>query len=439
MSIRNPRGWIAAALLPLVLASGCMSASKRLDQGLRLEERGRAAEAARRYVDALRRDPGLAEARERLAESGALAIEQYLYESDAHAAAGAHPDAADALLQLDALRRDAASVAVQLVVPAGYEARRREALDRAVEATLAEAERLARAGRHADALARMERAASRWSPSAEDRRRIEEQRVATFFAWSERQAAGGSYRAAYQTAERGLAVAVPGSPGAERLREVQARALEAGTVRVAVLPVHADDDAARPLGAAFVRDLENELELGGWGVPPRFVEVIDPREVRAEARRYRGGDLRYVSDAARLGRALDADLVVIVEIDSAAVTVLDERSERRTVRTRGGADTAFAVASGRREAWTRVRYTLVDVEGRSRLAQETHTARVTRPFREARYEGNWRQLLLGRDDQRLFEATSRDNVRGELAGDLTRELAGTLPRALYARVLRDLR
>ena len=55
-----------AALLPLTMAAGCMSANKRLEQGMKLEERGRPADAARRYIDALRRDPSLADARARL-------------------------------------------------------------------------------------------------------------------------------------------------------------------------------------------------------------------------------------------------------------------------------------------------------------------------------------------------------------------------------------
>jgi tetratricopeptide (TPR) repeat protein len=435
MTTRTRRGWTVAALLPLLLAGGCMSASKRYEQGIRLEERGQAAEAARRYVDALRRDPSLTDARDRLRESGAQAVEQYLATSDRHAAAGAHADAAEALLELDALRRDASGVGVELAVPAEYAAHRRARLDRAVEWSLEEADRLAAAGRHGDALARLDRAVARWAPSAEHRGRMDEARLETFVAWSEHEAAAGRFRASFEVAERGLAL----FGGERRLVEAQERALEAGTVRVAVLPVQASDGVARELGAAFVRDLDDELELGGWTMPPAFVQMADPRAVRVEARRYRAGELAHVSDAARLGRALDAHLVVMVEVDSVALTATDERSERRSARTRGGADTAYTVASGRREAWARVRYTLVDVPGRRRVSEETVTARVSRPFREGRYAGDWRQLLLGRDDQRLFDANVRDDARGELATDLTRQLAEELPRRLYDRLLRDIR
>src|SRR5829696_2586814 len=130
------RAAVVAALLPLAMAAGCMSAGKRLEQGIKLEERGRPADAARRYVDALRRDPNLADARARLQESGRLAVEQCLAESGAHSSAGNPSDAAEALLQLDALRRDVASVGVELAVPADYAQHRRAVLDAAIEGSI---------------------------------------------------------------------------------------------------------------------------------------------------------------------------------------------------------------------------------------------------------------------------------------------------------------
>jgi hypothetical protein len=426
------------ALLPVLLAAGCVSASRRYEQGIRLEERGQPAEAARRYIDALRRDPSLEEARNRLRETGALAVERSLADSEAQARVGSHADAAETLLQLDALRRDAAGVGVEIAVPADYPALRSERLGQAVDWSLEEAVRLGRAARHGDALGRLDRAASRWSPSAEQQRRMEELRLETFVAWSEHEARAGRYRVAYDVAERGLA-AVGTHPGLGRLRDAQHRALEAGTVRVALLPVQVEDRIARELGASFVRDLESELELGAWARPPRFVEVVDPREVRIEARRLRNPDLRSLAEAARLGRAVDAGLVVIAEIDSTAFGTADERTERRTARTRSGADTAYTVASGRVEGWVRVRYTVVDVPARRRVAEETVSVRASRPFRQARYAGDWRQLLLSRDDQRLFDDGAGRVAERETRSELLRDLSAAVPRSVFDRVLREIR
>ena len=54
----------------VVAGSACTSATKRLEQGQQLEQQGRRTDAARRYIDALRKDPSLTEARQRLFETG---------------------------------------------------------------------------------------------------------------------------------------------------------------------------------------------------------------------------------------------------------------------------------------------------------------------------------------------------------------------------------
>jgi hypothetical protein len=430
---------LTAALLPLLLFTGCMSASKRLDQGLRLEERGQPTEAARRYIDALRRDPTLANARIRLQETGAVAVEHLLAESDARGRGGAHGAAAESLLTLDALVRDAAGVGVRLPLPADYAEIRRAAFDRAIDQAHADADRLSASARFGDALGRLDRAAGRWNPSTAQLARIDEHRLDTFVGWSRHEADAGRFRASYQVAERGIAAFGGGGAALERLREAQLRAIDEGTVRVALLPIQVDESHAGALGAAFVRDLENELEAGAWSRPPDFIDVVDPSDVRAGLRRLRGADPRRILDAARLGRELDADLAIIVEIDSVSFTTTDERSERRTARTRSGADTAFTVVTVRSDGSVRLRYTVVDVAARSRVAEETVVSRASRTFRQARYGGDWRQLLLQRDDQRLFETTARDRARRELTGAIITHATETLPRSVFARVLRDVR
>jgi hypothetical protein len=432
------RAAVLAALLPLCTAAGCMSANKRLEQGLKLEERGRPAEAARRYVDALRRDPSLADARTRLQESGRLAVEQYLRESDAASSAGYYDDAAEGLLRLDALRRDVASVGVELAVPADYAQYRRARLDAAIDGTVGYSARLAQSGQFDDALGRLERV-SRWQPSAEQRRGVDEARLETYSAWMEREAAAGRHRGAYQVAERAINALGRQFPGMERLIEAQQYALDEGTLRVAVLPIAAAPAAEQALPASFLRDVENELEAGAWTRPPAFVEVVDPREVRRQARRNRLDDLGYTSEAARLGSAVGADLVVMVEIDSVAVTEPDPQRERRAVRTRTGTDTAFVVRSGRREAWARVRTVVVAVNDRRIVSRDQVVPQASRAYREADYPGDWRQLLLSDDDRRLFDPSRRDDARGDLMRELSRALTEQLSREVYQRVGAEVR
>jgi hypothetical protein len=406
-----------AALLPLALAAGCMSAGKR-------------------YEHSLRRDPSLADARARLQETGARAVDQYLAESGAAASAGAHDDAAETLLQMDVLRRDAAAVGVELAVPADYAQHRRAVLDAAIDDAVDRGESMAQGGRYSDALGRLERV-SRWQPNAEQRRRVDEARVDTYALWMGAEAAQGRHRSAYNVAERAIAALGRQLPGMERLIEAQQYAVDEGTVRVAVLPVTASRHADRLLGASFLRDTENDLESGAWTRPPMFVEIVDPREVRRQARRYDGDDLQRTSEALRLGRAVGADMVVMVEIDSVSVGEVEPRSERRTARTRGGVDTAFTVVSGRRQAWARVRYSIVEANGGRMVTREWLTPEASRPFREARFTGDWRQLVLNDDDRRLFDPARRDDTPGELMELLSREMAEDLSAALFERVLRE--
>lgn len=437
MQIHLRRAALLAALLPLI-AAGCMSAGKRMEQGMRLEERGRPAEAARRYIDALRRDPGLADARERLLETGRLAVEQYLRESEAATSSGAHEDAAEALLQLDDLARDAAAVRVGLVLPGDYAERRRAVLDEAIRSTIDQSAALAESGRHEDALGRLGRL-NRWQPSPEQRRAANEARLETYFAWVDDEAAAGRHRAAYEVAERALSTLGRDFPGVGRLVEAQQDALEQGTLRVAVLPIALSPGAERTLPASFLRDVENDLESEAWARPPAFVEVVDPREVRRQARRYDLDDLGYTSEAARLGRAVGADLVVMVEIDSVSVTEPEPERQRRAVRTRSGADTAYVVRSGRREAWARVRYAVVAVDDRQILTRDQVVPQASRGYREAEFAGDWRQLLLSDDDRRLFDPSRRDDARATLMRDLSHALGEQFAREVYDRVLAQVR
>lgn len=439
MSIhRFRRAAAILAFVPLALSAGCMSAGKRYNQGLTLESRGRPAEAARRYIDALRRDPSLVEARTRLQESGALAVGQHLAEARAAGDAGAHGDAAEGLLQLDVLRRDAAAVGTELAVPADYTQYRRDVLDHAIDDALARGAALAESGRFSDALGRLERV-PRWQPSAGQRRLADEARLETYSTWMGAEGAAGRHRAAFQVGERAISSLGGNFPGIERIAEAQQFAIDEGTLRVAVLPIQISRGVVRQLPASFLRDVENDLEGGPWRSPPAFVEVLDPGEVRREARRYDLGDLRYTSEAVRLGRAMGADMVVTVEIDSVGFTESDTREERRAVRTRTGADTAITVRSGRRQAWAQVRYVLVDVEGSRIVTREEMVPEASRSFREGVYPGDWRQLLLSDDDRRLFNADERDDVRSDLFREMGRDFIDELSRAVYERVLREVR
>ncbi len=100
-------------LLLLALAlCGCASAAKRFEQGAELESEGRYADAAQRYIQALRKDPGMVQARERLIAVAPLLIRQYMEDGEQFRALGSDVQGANRYLWIDQLVRDAAGVGV---------------------------------------------------------------------------------------------------------------------------------------------------------------------------------------------------------------------------------------------------------------------------------------------------------------------------------------
>jgi tetratricopeptide (TPR) repeat protein len=424
----------AAVLATLALAAGCASANKRFEQGVQLEQSGRPADAAQRYIDALKKDRTLAEARTRLAETGNRAIADYLDQAGRFESVGSFVEAADVLRRLDDLRGDAGAVGVPLQPPAGYEQRRRATFDRAVDlAVTASSSALARRD-YSAAIGWLERASQRWEPTPADRGRLASARYDALYGWAEGEMQAGRYRAAYERA--GQAAALGGYGGGDAAA-LQAEALRRGTVRVAILPVGGGPQVRDSLPDDLLAELNDELVLNHWNRAPAWLDVVDPVAAAREARR-RGGGRQPIDPAAaaQIGRQLGARVVVVMEIDSVRRGEADVITQRRAARTQAGADTAYTVREGRVETWARVTYRVVDAAGWGRVAdQGTATARSSARFRSADYHGDWRTLQLSLADRTLFASAGRGYTR-ETVRELVSGLSERLGRDVYDAVLR---
>ncbi len=428
-----------SAALVLVLAA-CASAEKRMNQGLALEQRGRPADAAERYIDALQKDPSLGSARARLQGTGDRAVQEAISESAALAATGRAAEAANTLLRLVALGRDAAAVGVRLALPADYAQRRRATFDRAIDDAIAHAERVEGSGSFDGAVSRLERAASRWEPGPAQRAGLDRARFGAQLGWAEAGMRAGQYRAAHERARAAAALFGRESPEARRALALQDEALRRGTLRVAILPVGSEPGARDKLPDDLVPALNDALELNHWSRAPLFVQVLDPRTVRGAARRH--GYARQAAslrDAVELGRALGAELVVRPAIDSVAVTESGVREARRPARTAAGADTAYTMREGRRAMRVRVTYTVVRVNDYRESAEERVWASGDADFRDAVYRGNPRELTLTSRERDLFDERQADRAGRELIDELTRELGLRMERDVFDRLLRDVR
>jgi len=424
----------AAVLVLAALAAGCASANKRYEQGVELEQRGRPADAAQRYIDALKKDRSLADARVRLQDAGARAVEQYLAEAGGYETAGRYGEAADAIRRLDGMLADAAGVGVPLNTPADYGARRRATFDHAVDQAVNEAGSAVARRDFSGAVGWLDRAVQRWEPTPAARERLGRARYDALFGWAEGEMQAGRYRAAYDRA--GQALSLGGGYGGDA-EALQREALRRGTVRVAILPVGARAQVRDTLPQDLFAELNDELSLNHWNRSPLWMDVIDPVATGREARRH-GGARQAIDPAtgAQIGRQLGARIVVVMELDSIRRSESDVVTQRRTARTSAGADTAYTVREGRGEVWARVTYRVVDAAGYGRVLDTgTATARSSARFRRGDYKGDWHTLVLPFTDRVLFG--ERGNGYGrETVRELVSGLSSELGREVFDTVLR---
>lgn len=441
-SLRRGRSLLLPVLL--VLPAACASAEKRVEQGMRLEQEGRSAEAARRYIDALRKDPSLGDARQRLQATGAQAVSAALREASLLESAGRLDEAADALAVAEEVSGGAREVGVAVPLPADFAGRRRALYDRAIERSVAAALEASRGGRHDAADQQLLRALQRYQPAPAQRTELVQARVEVNVAAAEADIARGDFRLAYQRAER-LREGLGQGMEAEWLAPlalVQEDALRRGTRRVAVLPVAVGREQRVRLPDEFALELSDVLEARHWTRPPLFVEVLDASRTRGAWRRL-GPGRRVIStrQAADVGRDLGADLVMVAEVDSVArFTGPEVQRTRRPARTRDGVDTAYTVVEGREEIRVRVRWALVDPELARVVDEGDANAATGARFRRAEYTGDPGSLDLPRSERDLFDAAGGAGaIDRELSRELVRELAPDLAREVFSRLERHIR
>lgn len=431
---RHSCGWLSAVTLALAIV-GCASANKRFEQGVELEQQGQYVQAARKYIDALKKDDTHAGARARLREVGPRAVDSFLENAQRAAASGRLPDAADSYLRLDEFLAAAAAVGEPLPRPTDYAEQRRVMFDEAIEALIDEG-RVSEEAAAWYAAKRSYDRADRYFPDSEQVDALINGLVRTHLGWCQSDLDMGRYRSAVGHAEEALALA--GGPDAEAGRvalELRATAVELGTIAVAVTPLWRTDDAARFLPEGFLSALNDELELVAWSEPPMFIAVMDPLLVRRALR-----DLRYHStlmtapEASRLARNVGADIVVTADVEIFTVTESDVREEIRNTKTKAGKPVTYMRRSGMLDYRARLRYAVVDPASQRAVRDRTVEVRESGRFERAVYDGDWANLELTRNERRWFEADRQREF--ELA--LEERLLATVTLEFNERVFRDL-
>lgn len=446
------RGLLTLLLLAVALG-GCVSAKERFERARNFEQDGNYQDAVQAYVQVLQDEPDFPNARANLMDAAERAMRGLLEEARADAASGRYERAMGPLNRVRGLQRSCEGVDVQVPLPDGYTAFRDDTERRAADALTEEAETAIAAEnweRAFDAYDRMRR-------YVDDTRRlqaIDERKAEVLFRWADAEMERGVYRSAYLRADNIYDLVPASHPLADDAEALQQAAVARGTERVAFLPLWRTESAGRALSDVFLPDLNDVLVARYWASPPRFIAPADPIAVRRTMRRYEA-DRTVLSrrNAAEVGRAVDAALVVVGEITEFTATETDVDEERVRVgyvrRSRGRtssrqnessapSDTFYVHRTYDLELDATVEYRVVEARTRRVVDRGSVHADAEGEMEAARFPGDWRNLDLAGAEKDLFDPILQERRRREIETRLLDRLADEYANASFEGVLDEI-
>jgi tetratricopeptide (TPR) repeat protein len=429
------------SLFLVIALAGCVSVEKRYKKGQELESKGRLEEAAQRYIKVLAKDPGMDDARQRLADVGSRLVDSYLTQAHAHESDGAYEDAVSALDRVDDLRSRTSQVGVTLAVPEDYADFRRDMIDAAVASLFRQGEDLENAGSWPEALRRYERL--RTYPLASDQmRRVDEARARVLLRWSGQDLASGFFRAAYGHAQGAMDIFGPDSRTGAEGRAIQKAALEAGTKTVAVLPFWASPGAGEKAPRGMESKLYDTLLYEHMDTPVLFVVPIDRGAVHREMSRLRirSGEIPLRA-AVMVGQALSADFVVIGWLESYLQEdgVPEETARKAPLRKDRSTVATYSEKKFTVKLTGEVMYRIVELASRRVVEEQTVSVTASGQFRRGYFDGDYTTLDLSRDERALFDKEGWLRAEEELQARLDNKLAEKIAASIFERVLRFVR
>lgn len=480
------RTWIA---ILVVLTVGCVSAQKRYDQAQQAEAEGRWEAAADLYIDALKRDPELPGARDRLKVTGGRALDARLELVREFGASSRFEQAAREYVRIDGLVDRAAAVRVVLKTPADYAGRRRTVFDRAIEQMLEAADRLATEGRHQEAATAYRGAVAKYNPTAKQQDRARIGRYAALVAAATLSLDEGRYDAAHAQVEEALGVHGRDSARSKSAVALEARILDAryrgllasvqermreghyqdayalvgqaldvygpeadvsadardlrdqviadGSVRVAALPVWRTERVAGRVPAGLLDELNDLLDDKHWTEPPLFIAPYEAKSVRGELRGLEFDRLVLTDRQARtVGKLLGAHFTVVTNVAGCAY---DRKQAPRahSVKTRDGPPAEILVYP-RRTLAVQCVFRIVRVDDGQLIAEGTVSSKAERRLKHAVYDGDMRGLLLTREEHKWFDEHRRADADRELERETAAALADGVAGAIFEELLRHL-
>lgn len=447
--------WALCIVLAGVTIAGCVSTKDRYERAQELTREGRYADAARAYVQVLREEPDWPSARSELQAVGQRSIDRLLNEAEAAAAADEYEAAVASLDALDVLRTDVASIGVDLAVPDNYETFRGETVRAAADHLIREGRRAEEQGAWRAAIDAYERA-RQYVQREVQLMMLDTAQARVSLHWAEDELERRHFRAAYERAAFTLDLVGAEHRLADDAEALQQAAIEQGTRVVAFLPAGRTRGATGALPEFFGDELNAILQYDYWSQPPLFIAATDPIATRRSLRR--AGVRRRLpsaTEAAEVGRALGADLVVAAELTAFARTEDDLEETVRDVRirvdetairegtgrgaTERGAvwrDTSYVVQTFDLNLEATVAYRIIDVRTGRILDRDTERVRHSGERRRGQFPGDYRDLDLTGAEVSLFDRADRRAAERAIENQLIDRLASAFADDVFDEVLR---
>lgn len=469
----------------LAAAGGCRTAERAVNRGESLAAEGRFEEAFEEFYSAVQKNPEIDGGIEGLRSAGNSAVQQLLDFSTDAAENGSLEDAASAYVTIDAISVKAQEWGVSLDLPSDYRTSRRmifdRAIDHAIEISKYDIENL----QWSDAVAKLDlvlnfeptgeqqreiaevktRALTDWSSSLqskgaafESERKwdsaleaydsalevapndsfadiLDGDRVRVLLKWGEDDLRYGRFRGAYDRAMAALEI----RPRLESAAGIADEAIRRGTVLLAPIPIWRTASAGAGMPVDFLIRLNEELQYGYWDAPPLFIATPDPRDVRNYMRDENLQD-RILSDSPvyRLGRELDAHLVLYGEITRYAGTEELDKEDEKTARMRNGDSARYLERRMRLDVQTMISFRIVD-PARERVVYSGNVeARESTRYSVAVYSGNEMDLELNRSERSIFSGEQKRDRTNDLEQKLVEELSKKLADRVFEEISRTI-
>lgn len=422
-------------ILIALTSTGCVSTEKRFERAVTHEEAGEYIKAARYYLDVLEREPGMDGAKEGLIRTGAIAVNNYLDLAREKEQQEAFTQAINVLDELDEFRADAYGAGVDLPIEPNYSEYRGRLENLAIESLVNKGRQAEQRGDWEEAISLYEQILDDYNIGIEQREQLNLARANVYVQWGIEDIEREYFRAAFDRGAKALEILGESHPRAVTAIELQDRAIAEGTQYVTFFPTTLTQELTDVAPDGLIQEFNDIMQYEFWSTPPVFIATTDPIQMRRELRRSNDDELTPLIGA-QIGRLLESDYVLLSRTVQFQVDETRVRDKTVNAKTRGrnSLDTTYVHRSYTARLTAEIMYSLIEVESRQEVQSGAVKYDVSSRMEKGIYSGNYRDLDLTYNEQRLFDEDElKENLR-----DLEDELIDNLAPRFADEVFEDI-